>query len=209
MNANSPRAAANRANAQFSTGPKTAEGKRKVAMNSMTHGFAGQTCFIPDHEKDAYAKHFQEFRAEYKPKGPTEQFLVQSLAELSWSIQQMRAMATNMISMLGIDRAPRATGDAVVDFQLAQVANVGESLKQINLLGIYEQRKHRLFLSAQKELAALQAQRKANETQELAEAAQLRQTSPKTWQPAQDGFACSVEEIDRFISRNQRAKAAS
>jgi hypothetical protein len=209
MKNESLRTNANRTNARRSTGPKTAEGKRKVSLNSLTHGFAGQTCVIPDHEKEAYAKHFQEFRAEYKPKGPTEQFLVQSLAELSWSTQQMRAMATNMLTMLGTGKPPRDTGDGVTNFQLAQAANLGEQLKQINLLGIYEQRKHRLFLSAQKELATLQAQRKANETKELAEAAQLRQTNPKTWQPAHDGFACSVEEIDRFISRNQRAKAAS
>ena len=82
---------ANRENSKLSTGPKSPEGKAKLRLNPLTHGFAGQTVVIPDHQKEDYLKLFKSFRTEFNPQGPSEQFLVQSLAEISWSVQQIRA----------------------------------------------------------------------------------------------------------------------
>ena len=121
---------ANLLNAQMSTGPQSDANKRKVSLNSLTHGFAGQTCFVPEHEREAYIAHFQSFRAEWKPKGPTEQYMVQSLAELSWSTQQIRAVVNNIMSLLGTKSSPRDTGGEATDFTLAQAANVSEHLKE-------------------------------------------------------------------------------
>ena len=196
-------ASANRANAKKSTGPRTADGRRTVSLNGLKHGFAGQTCFVPDHEKEAYAQHFKDFRAEYKPKTKTEEFMVQSLAELSWSVQQIRAVINNLMSLIGTGKIPYQTGDPNQDFSLAQAANTVDHAKQLNLLGIYETRKSKLFNTTRKELEDLQSKRKALEAEELEEAAAVRLTSPKTWQPAHNGFACSIEEIDRYIIRHQ------
>src|SRR5260370_28815327 len=74
---------ANRANAKLSTGPTTPAGRKKVSMNAVKHNFCGQTCVIPEHEMEAYTKHFESFRKEFRPLGPSEEFLVQSLAELT------------------------------------------------------------------------------------------------------------------------------
>lgn len=196
---------ANLLNSQNSTGPQSEAGKRKVSLNSLKHGFAGQTCFVPEHEREAYIEHFQSFRAEYKPKGPTEHFMVQSLAELSWSTQQIRAMANNIITLLGTLSSPRETGAEETDFSFAQAANLDSHLKELNLLGIYEQRKQRLFNTTRRELLQIQTERKQSETEELATASKIR-TADKSWHPAQDGFVCSVEEIDRYIARNERLK---
>jgi hypothetical protein len=198
---------ANQANSTFSTGPQSPEAKRKVSLNPIKHGYAGIACFIPAHEQEDYEKHFQQFRADYKPKGKTEQFLVQSLAQLSWSVEQIRATATSLMSLLGTQHAPFETGDDSMTFNLAQAANIGNHLKELNLLGIYEQRKLRLFNTTLRELTELQKQRKLQETEELTEAAQIRKAAKKAfqpWQPEQDGFACSIEEIDSYISRSER-----
>jgi hypothetical protein len=198
---------ANQANAKFSTGPQDPEAKRKVSLNPIKHGYAGIACFIPAHEQPDYEKHFQGFRADYKPKGKTEAFLVQSLAQISWSVEQIRAAATSLMSLLGTQHAPFETGDEGMTFNLAQAANIGDHLKEINLLGIYEQRKLRLFSQTLKELTQLQATRKQSEKEELTEAALIRKAAKRAfqpWQPEQDGFACSVEEIDRFIARSER-----
>src|SRR5271170_1404529 len=90
---------ANQLNAGFSTGPTSEEGKRKVRLNPLIHGFSGHTCLIPDHEKEDYKRHFSSFRDDYKPKSRTEEFLVQSLAELSWSTQQIRTVSSNLMSI--------------------------------------------------------------------------------------------------------------
>jgi hypothetical protein len=39
---------ANRANAQKSTGPRTAEGKAKVAQNAVQHGLLAQRTIVPN-----------------------------------------------------------------------------------------------------------------------------------------------------------------
>jgi hypothetical protein len=201
---------ANQANSKFSTGPQSPEAKRKVSLNPVKHGYAGIACFIPAHEQEDYEKHFQQFRADYKPKGKTEAFLVQSLAQLSWSVEQIRSTTTSIMSLLGSQHAPFETGDDSMTFNLAQAANVGNHLKEINLLGIYEQRKLRLFNSTRRELAELQKERKLQEKEELTEAAQIRKAAKKAfqpWQPEQDGFACSLEEIDSYIARNERLES--
>jgi hypothetical protein len=203
---------ANQANSKFSTGPQSPEAKRKVSLNPVKHGYAGIACFIPAHEQEDYEKHFQQFRADYKPKGKTEQFLVQSLAQLSWSVEQIRATTTSLMSLLGTQHAPFETGDDSMTFNLAQAANVGNRLKEINLLGIYEQRKLRLFNSTRRELVELQKERKLQEQEELTEAAQIRKAAKKAfqpWQPEEDGFACSLEEIDRYIARSERLNSLS
>jgi hypothetical protein len=198
---------ANQANSKFSTGPQSAENKRKVSLNPIKHGYAGIACFIPAHEQPDYEKHFQGFRADYKPKGKTEQFLVQSLAQLSWSVEQIRATSTSLMSLLGTQHAPFETGDDGMNFNLAQAANIGDHLKELHLLGIYEQRKLRLFNQTRRELTELQTARKLQEKDELTEAAQIRKAAKRAfqpWQPEQDGFACSIEEIDQYIARTER-----
>jgi hypothetical protein len=196
---------ANRKNAQHSTGPRSEAAKKKVALNSLTHGFAGQTVLIPAHEEDAYSKHFQDFRAEYQPKGPTERFLVQSLAELSWATQQIRCQINNYISLAGAKCPPMAeSGNPETDFSISQASALDSFLPKINLLGIYEQRKQRLFNTTRRELAEIQEARKEAEKEELIEAAHARQTSPSNWNPAADGFACSLPEIDRYIALQKR-----
>ena len=45
---------ANRANAKKSTGPKTAEGKARSALNAMTHGLTAQQAVLPNEDPDAY-----------------------------------------------------------------------------------------------------------------------------------------------------------
>ena len=41
------RAAVNKANAQKSTGPRTAAGKQRSSLNALRHGLTGQTIVLP------------------------------------------------------------------------------------------------------------------------------------------------------------------
>jgi hypothetical protein len=53
--------AANRANAQHSTGPASPESKSRVRLNDLRHGLIGQTVFLPDEDRAAYDAHHAEF----------------------------------------------------------------------------------------------------------------------------------------------------
>src|ERR1700724_283411 len=85
------RAAANKANAQKSTGPRTAAGKQRSSLNALRHGLTGQTIVLPTEDLAAYQRHSQAFLDEYQPKGATETQLVQSLLDSSWQLNRAAA----------------------------------------------------------------------------------------------------------------------
>jgi len=66
------RAAINKANAQHSTGPRTAAGKQRSSLNAWRHGLTGQTVVLPTEDHSAYERHSQSFLDEYHPQGATE-----------------------------------------------------------------------------------------------------------------------------------------
>ena len=199
---------ANRQNAQSSTGPVTPEGKKRSSLNATVHGFASQVVVMPDHEMPAFQEIFQNFFGECRPKTHTEHFLVQSLAEITWQLSKIRAQETNIMTLFNYTGAsPIKTGDERGDLALNQAKGTLDHAKQLNTLSIYEQRKMRLFRETLKELISLQAARKTAEIEDLNKAAAYRkamQTNNPTWQPAEDGFVHSLEQIDAFIQRDER-----
>src|SRR4029077_15497181 len=93
------RAAINKANAQKSTGPRTAAGKQRASLNAWRHGLTGQTVVLPSEDQSAYQRHSQSFLDEYRPKGATETQLVQSLLDSSWQLNRAAAVETNLFSL--------------------------------------------------------------------------------------------------------------
>src|SRR6202790_5120463 len=93
------RAAINKANAQHSTGPRTAAGKQRSSLNALRHGLTGQTVVLPAEDHSAYQRHSQSFRDEYHPKGATEAQLVQSVLDTAWQLNRAAAVETNLFSL--------------------------------------------------------------------------------------------------------------
>jgi len=86
----STRAEINRANAQHSTGPKTAEGKNNSKRNSFKHGLYSKdlVCFGEDPaELDELRA---SLHAEHQPATETEEILVNEIAEHFWRLRRMR-----------------------------------------------------------------------------------------------------------------------
>jgi len=67
---------ANRANALRSTGPRTPEGKTASSRNALKHGLDAEAMILPGEDPAAFAALAASYREEYKPSGPTEEFLV-------------------------------------------------------------------------------------------------------------------------------------
>ncbi len=79
--------AANQANAQLSTGPKSGEGKAISAQNNFRHGLTqteGDFVFLEGESQQAYAKSLAGFQKEWKPATETEHDLVERLATRQW-----------------------------------------------------------------------------------------------------------------------------
>jgi hypothetical protein len=82
--------AANRLNAQKSTGPRTPAGKRSASQNALRHGgFAAATC-LP-HEDPAAFYHFRRaFVADLCPMTAPELFLADRAVSLAWRLQRLQ-----------------------------------------------------------------------------------------------------------------------
>ena len=84
--------AANRLNAQKSTGPRTAEGKAQVGSNALKHGLTGKQIVLPDENP----KEFDSFRAgllnELNPSGELEGLLAERIVVDSWRLRRVPAL---------------------------------------------------------------------------------------------------------------------
>ncbi len=80
--------AANRRNAQHSTGPKTPEGKAASAQNATTHGLSSSFTVLPHEDHDAYAQLCETLQKEHIPTTEHERFLVTQMAESRWRLDR-------------------------------------------------------------------------------------------------------------------------
>jgi hypothetical protein len=76
--------AANQANAQRSTGPRTPQGKAISALNNFRHGFNGAFTVLPWEDQDQFDILLEALRDEHKPSGLTETVLVDRMAQALW-----------------------------------------------------------------------------------------------------------------------------
>ncbi|WP_397506102.1 hypothetical protein [Qipengyuania sp. R86523] len=77
-------AAANRRNAQLSTGPRTPEGRAISSRNSHQHGVLSQRVTTDVEENEIYERMLNSLMEEYGPRSKTQILLVERLANLFW-----------------------------------------------------------------------------------------------------------------------------
>jgi hypothetical protein len=107
------KAAANRANAQRSTGPRTPEGKQRSSLNALRHGILAKAAFNATLEGEERRADFDELVAglaqEYQPRTMTEKMTVQQLAGCYWRLakvwtfEQEAAWRARAIHSVGLD----------------------------------------------------------------------------------------------------------
>ena len=86
---------ANRENAKKSTGPRTPEGKRKVAQNPVSHGMycAASTLRQLEGGKD-FENLIENFRKDIRPHGALQEALVEQLASMHHRIRRYNMLET-------------------------------------------------------------------------------------------------------------------
>jgi hypothetical protein len=217
--------AANRANAQKSTGPKSAASKANSSRNNLRHGLTGHISLLPTEDREAHDAFCHELIDSFNPETPMERQLAQSIAEDNWRLNRACAIENNMFA-LGHRHERRE-----IQIALADAKTFLAHANQFNLLTLYEQRINRNLQRNMKLLKELQAERKAQHDQAMEEAkllAQLNLMKGLPYEPEEDfghtgasplcglknaggsknGFVFSSAEINRAIDRDKRLKAA-
>ena len=80
---------ANQANAQLSTGPKTAEGKSRSAKNALKNGFHAVPALKPE-DKDRFLQFEADLRESVLPAGALEEGAFLQLRDAAWRLEELR-----------------------------------------------------------------------------------------------------------------------
>jgi hypothetical protein len=180
--------AANRRNAQLSTGPRSAEGKARSSRNALKTGLYCPGIIIGHESTFKLEELERQFTAEYQPATPTERSLVDSLIHYEWLLRRYRWLETETwrasTSMLSRDQMETTwTGHAFI---------LNPAISRIHRLRNSTQRAFRETLA---ELRTLQAERLAqpepesqaienkHETEELASFRQIDEFEPSSSLP--------------------------
>src|SRR5437868_5116294 len=86
--------AANRRNAQHSTGPRTPEGKARTAQNARTHGLMSGELLTPFEEEDVLLSHAKAIQQHYAPQSEPECILVEQIIAATWRLRRIRRIET-------------------------------------------------------------------------------------------------------------------
>jgi hypothetical protein len=193
--------AANRANAQLSTGPTGSAGLKKVSQNALKTGLTGCQVLLPSDDESRYEAMIRDYQNEFSPVGPEEIALVQSIVDVRWRLNRFPGLESALLDlgrkqMLEIE--PKLAGNTAPAFEL-QIRMEYE--KKFRNLELQENRLVRRREREMKELRQLQATRKAEEGNAKQEpaAAQPVKANPVS-ESAANGFVFSSSQIADYLA---------
>ncbi len=182
---------ANQANAQHSTGPRTAQGRAKVAQNNFRHGFTGAFRLLAWENSEEYRLLYAALKNEHQPTTVTEEMLVETMAQSYWLAKRALILQNTCFN-----------GEAIVC----------ETPKDLALYIRYQTTHDRAFHKALNTLLKLRAEKRKQEigfeSQAHRQAEQARRNARENRQQALHQYAVSLAEAkitrQQLLISNQR-----
>jgi hypothetical protein len=87
---------ANRANAQKSTGPRSAEGKSASRFNALKHGIDAASIVISGEDPADYDALVAQYQQEYRPQSASEAFHVDTMIRADWQKRRMQNVEADL-----------------------------------------------------------------------------------------------------------------
>ena len=207
------RSARNRANASHSTGPKTEAGKHRASLNAMRHGLTGHAIVMPAEDLAAYNALTKQSFEDLKPVGFLEKHFAQIIADTTWRLERIPALESNLMALGFSEHENRIkTEHPEAHAAMVIIEATREQTRALNAISQHGARLSRQLERTLKQFQDLQSRRLATEATQLREAASLLQMDQKQglpYNPSEDGFVFSTAEIQTFIRRRDRLKAAA
>ena len=208
--------AANRANAQKSTGPRTEEGKRRSSINACRHGLTGRVVVLPEEDLEAYKAFSKELFDSLAPETPVERQYAQTFVDTQWRLNRVRSIEDGMFGLGLMEHTANIPADHPQIHSALTASNVFRQNSQAFVnLSIYEQRLQRQLKESLRQLQEFQAKRIAARQAALDETVALRNLHKMQHQPYDpsidlppNGFVFSATEIESEARRQNRLAAA-
>jgi len=99
--------AANRRNAQKSTGPKTPGGKAVSSKNSIRHGLLARDVILKDEDQRAFEAMQTALVEELRPLGEIERQLVDRIIGALWRLRRLGRVEADIFEFESLSRARR------------------------------------------------------------------------------------------------------
>jgi hypothetical protein len=152
--------AANGANAQKSTGPRTDTGKLNSRLNAVQHGLTGQIILRTPEQDATYRTYSDRLMPDLSPGNAVEHDFAERIIYDSWRVHRASAIESNLYALA---EAAFDTGDAAQDDALNEAHAFQLNDKAINLLSLYQQRLQRGIHRDLEMLRKMQKDRRAAE----------------------------------------------
>jgi hypothetical protein len=140
MSTSPAKLAANAANAQHSTGPRTPDGKTRSSQNASKHGLTARDVIIAAGEQEEFDHLLADYQADLKPQGAIQQTLFNQLVAAAWNLRRIGRMQSVLCSEASYQ-------DLLANHDLQN---------QLDRLARHQTRIERSFHRCLKELKALQ-----------------------------------------------------
>jgi len=182
--------AANRRNAQKSTGPRTPSGKAIASMNAVKHGLTATKPLITGESEADFAGFVDRWLDEIRPTGARQELLAEQIILAAW---QMRRVAGLRAGVIGpqIDRN--------IKYELHPTRMEAEAYAELGKLDRHQAALERTYQRSFKELEQLQA--------EGAEVEEELQNEPTTEARDQRLEAQGLHDEPTTEARDQRLEA--
>ncbi len=135
MSTSPARLAANAANAQHSTGPRTPEGQARSSQNARTHGLTARDVNIAPDEREEFEQFLNDYQTAVKPQDAIQQSLFELLVGAAWNLRRIRRMEVRACSdtTLSADQLEKDL-DRLVRYKSCIERTFHRSLKELKAL---------------------------------------------------------------------------
>jgi hypothetical protein len=118
---------ANRQNSQQSTGPRTADGKARVASNALKHGLTGKQVVLPGEDPAEFDAFRSDLIADLTPRGALEEIFAEKIVADAWRFRRAVHLVAALYPREERQRALSAASAAVSSCETSFMQEITES----------------------------------------------------------------------------------
>jgi hypothetical protein len=145
---------ANHENAKHSTGPRTPEGKQRVALNALKHGLTGKQVVLYNEKAEDFDAFRDALWEDIEPQGMLEGVLVDKIVADAWRLRRVPLFEATLHSSIKEERDLSAINKKLKELREAATAGANARVSEASKPGVHSRGDddRRIFEAAAKQL---------------------------------------------------------